>query len=151
MQTAEWPPRWVKVAGLGVWTIAMLAVVALAKPPWEMKTWIILGVAAGVIAAIWRGVVLWPMARVEGNIPAVLGVISGTVALPAMAFFMLSAPFVLGASALVLGIEGRRRARNGAGRSGLDLAAIILGAFACLAWIVASLDGSPDHQLWGPR
>lgn len=50
--------------------------------------------------------------------------------------FWTGLPFVLGAAALVLGVEGRKRARAGAGRAGAARAAFVMGAIQTAGWLV---------------
>lgn len=103
--------------------------------------WIALAVIAVVLAVIWRFVVVGPLKRSEGNTPAKAGMIAGIIGLLSNALFWAGLPLVLGAGALVLGVEGRRRAGVGQGRAGMAQAAVILGGVTLAAWIVFMIVG----------
>lgn len=100
------------------------------------ENWVFVAGVALVTALIWWLLVVRPIARPEGNTPAKAGLIAGIVAVPAIVVFWAGLPFVLGAAALVLGLEGRARAESGGGRAGIALAATILGAVVSVGWLV---------------
>ena len=132
--------------GLAVWGIIVgifVAYLLTSDDPRDRSAddWIAVAVLGVVFAVIWRFVVVGPLGRAEGNTPAKVGLIVGIIAVLSNALFWAGLPFVLGAAAVTLGFDGRKRAAAGAGRAGMSQAATILGAVAVGAWLVFMIIG----------
>lgn len=94
-------------------------------------------VTTAIAAAIWWFVVVWAARNPEGNTPAKVGMICGILAAVTSLVWWTSVPFVLGAGAAMLGLEGKDRASKGAGRAGMATAGLVLGILAVAFWIFA--------------
>ncbi|MGH7433284.1 MAG: hypothetical protein ACREJL_05980 [Candidatus Methylomirabilales bacterium] len=129
-----------KVGGLAVAAILVIVygvAIATDENPGELA--VVGAVALGVLAVYWWLAVLRPSARAEGNTPAIVSLVSGILAGATMILWWMGLPVVLGGGAVVLGLEGRDRAANGAGRGALAIVGLALGGLASLTWIVVAL------------
>ncbi len=147
MEVSTLSPR-TRARGVGLVVLAVIvgiwiAYLTTSDDPRDRSAddWIALGILVVVLAVIWRFVVVGPLQRAEGNTPAKVGLIIGILGVLGNGLFWSGLPFVLGAGALVLGIEGRKRSAIGYGRAGMAQWALILGAVAVVGWIVLSIIG----------
>ena len=74
--------------------------------------------------------------QIEGNSPALSGLITSISGVLTIAAFWSGLPVILGAAGALLGAEGRQRALQGAGRAGMAQAALILGMLSIVAAVV---------------
>jgi hypothetical protein len=114
--------------------------------PADGGAWIYVSVVTVIAAALWWLAVAKPLDREAGNTPAKVGLVIGILALVSNLAFWAGYDAVLGIAAVVLGVEGARRARAGEGRARMAKGATILGgisvgAFVVLmiAWAIAAL------------
>lgn len=134
----------------GVVTVVVTAgmVAALAKPPWGWFDSAFVAVVAVVSSVAWGVLVVRSVSTRDGNGRPITGVVCAVAAFAANAFFYTGVPFVLGSAAVLLGFEGRRRADAGRGRARMSTSAVAIGALAIVAWLLASINGSMNHDLW---
>lgn len=130
-----------RVRNLGIATVAVFGLyttwlVVSDDEPLDTGAWIYVGVSVAIAAAIWLLAVARPLVRGTGNTPALVGLIVGIVGVLANVAFWAGFNGFLGAAALVLGIEGTRRAAGGRGRAGMSKAATILGGISVAAFVV---------------
>ncbi|MGH2827571.1 MAG: hypothetical protein ACRDKF_11430 [Actinomycetota bacterium] len=69
----------------------------------------------------------------EANSPALSGLITSISGVLTVAAFWSGLPVIFGAAGALLGLEGRQRALQGAGRAGMAQAALILGLLSIVA------------------
>lgn len=144
-------PRATRARTLGVAAVAAfvgysILLVESDSEPADGGAWVYVAIAAVVAAAVWWFAVAKPLERATGNTPAKVGMVVGIIAVLTSVFFWAGYEGLLGAGALVLGMEGSRRAGEGQGRARMAKAATILGligvAVFCvttLAWVIADL------------
>lgn len=131
-----------KAVGVAVW-LGLLGVIALAiladqDGAAESGDWVYFAIVGAVSALVWWLVVVRSVAR-PGNTPAKVALIAGIVGAAAVIVWWTGLPFTLGAGAVLLGLEGRSRAMQGAGRARMALAGTILGAVLVAGWIVIAI------------
>ena len=138
--------RTVGLTALAVFAGYLVLIIYGDSEPVTTASWVFVGVTFAVAALIWAFAVAGPLRRDAGNAPATVGLVIGIVAVMSNVFFWMGFNGFLGAAAIVLGIEGTRRAQRGDGRAGMAKAATILGvisvvAFAgiLIAWGIAEL------------
>ena len=102
--------------------------------PVTTGSWVFVGVTFAVAALVWLFAVAGPLGREAGNTPAKVGLVIGIVALLSNVMFWIGFNGFLGAAAIVLGVEGSRRAQRGEGRAGMAKAATILGLISVVAF-----------------
>lgn len=124
------------IACVGIFAAYTTFLVVSDDEPLNASAWIYVGVSVAVAAAIWLVAVARPLVRDTGNTPALVGLILGILGVLANVAFWAGFNGFLGAAALVLGIEGARRAGRGEGRAGMAKAATILGGISVAAFVV---------------
>lgn len=121
------------VAAFGAYTTWL---VVADDEPLNAGAWIYVGISVAVAAALWLFAVARPVVREIGNTPALIGLVVGILGVLSNVAFWAGWNGILGAAALVLGLEATRRARRGEGRAGMAKAATILGGIAVAAFVV---------------
>lgn len=120
---------------------------------WEgWGTFLTNAAVATVEGALWAALTFGLLVRIglrstrDGhNRPARAALLGGVLGVLSFAVFFTGAPVIVGAGAVMLAIEGLRRARSGMGGRGAALAGLILGAMtiagALVFYSLAVVDG----------
>jgi hypothetical protein len=104
--------------------------------PLDVEGLILIPVIVLVTLTLFRWVGGWALEDTDGrNRPARAGLVVGILGLVGIVLFWISAPIILGGLAITLGLAGLQLAPT-RGRSGIALAALILGACATLVGVI---------------